>query len=95
MERRKVTYKLYPNVAQTARLEAWVRLHCELYNVALQERIEAYRKAGKSISYYDQQNVLPERRSGCMYARIAASRCSATKTVHRLSSLMHTRLERA
>ena len=60
MERRKVTYKLYPNAAQTARLETWVRLHCELYNAALQERIEAYRKAGKSISYYDQQNVLPE-----------------------------------
>ncbi len=60
MERRKVTDKLYPNAAQTERLEAWVRLHCELYNAALQERIEAYRKAGKSISYYDQQNVLPE-----------------------------------
>ena len=59
-ERRKVTYKLYPNATQTARLETWVRLHCELYNAALQERIEAYRKAGKSISYYDQQNVLPE-----------------------------------
>lgn len=63
MERRKVTYKLYPNAAQTVRLEAWVRLHCELYNAALQERIEAYRKAGKSISYYDQQNVLPEIKS--------------------------------
>lgn len=60
MERRKVTYKLYPTAAQSARLEAWVRLHCELYNAALQERIDAYRKAGKSISYYDQQNALPE-----------------------------------
>lgn len=60
MERRKVTFKLYPNATQTARLEAWVRLHCELYNAALQERIEAYRKAGKSISYYAQQNALPE-----------------------------------
>lgn len=60
MERRKVTYKLYPDVAQTARLEAWTRLHCELYNAALQERIDAYRKAGKSISYHEQQNVLPE-----------------------------------
>lgn len=37
----------------------WVRLHAELYNAALQERIEAYRKAGLSISYYDQQNTLP------------------------------------
>lgn len=60
MERRKVTFKLYPNAAQAERLEAWVRLHCELYNAALQERIEAYRKQGKSISYYDQQNALPE-----------------------------------
>ena len=60
MERRKVTFKLYPNARDTERLTAWVRLHCELYNAALQERIEAYRKAGTSISYYDQQNVLPE-----------------------------------
>lgn len=60
MDRRKVTYKLYPNAREVERLTAWVRLHCELYNAALQERIEAYRKAGKSITYYDQQNVLPE-----------------------------------
>jgi len=60
MERRKVTYKLYPSAAQSERLEEWVALHCELYNAALQERIESYRKAGKSISYYEQQNVLPE-----------------------------------
>lgn len=60
MQRRKVTFKLYPNAQEAERLLAWVRLHCELYNAALQERIEAYRKAGKSISYYDQQNVLPE-----------------------------------
>ncbi len=60
MERRKVTFKLYPNAREAERLTAWVRLHCELYNAALQERIETYRKAGKSIGYYDQQNVLPE-----------------------------------
>jgi putative transposase len=60
MQRRKVTLKLYPNAAQAARLEAWTRLHCELYNAALEERIDAWRKAGKSISYYDQQNALPE-----------------------------------
>lgn len=60
MERRKVTFKLYPNARQAERLTGWVRLHCELYNAALQERIEAFRKFGKPISYYDQQNVLPE-----------------------------------
>jgi len=60
MERRKVTYKVYPDLHQAARLEEWVGLHCELHNAALQERIDAYRKAGKSVSYYDQQNVLPQ-----------------------------------
>lgn len=60
MERRKVTFKLYPNEVQQLRLEGWLRLHCELYNAALQERIEAWRKASVSVSYYDQQNVLPQ-----------------------------------
>lgn len=59
MERRKVTFKLYPTSSQLKRLDGWVRLHAELYNAALQERIEAYRKAGVTISYYDQQNALP------------------------------------
>ncbi|WP_031406209.1 RNA-guided endonuclease TnpB family protein [Thiomonas sp. FB-Cd] len=60
MQRRKVTLKLYPIAAQAARLEDWTRLHCELYNAALEERIDAWRKEGKSISSFDQQNVLPQ-----------------------------------
>jgi len=60
MERRKVTFKLYPNAREAERLTGWVRLHCELYNAALHERIDAYRKFGLSIGYYEQQNVLPE-----------------------------------
>ena len=31
-----------------------------MYNAALEERIDAWRKARKSISCYDQQNVLPQ-----------------------------------
>ncbi|MEX3999140.1 RNA-guided endonuclease InsQ/TnpB family protein [Paraburkholderia sp. EG285A] len=60
MERRKVTFKLYPSAREAERLTGWIRLHCELYNAALEERVDAYRKHGRSISYYDQQNVLPE-----------------------------------
>lgn len=63
MQRRKLTLKLYPNAGQLKKLDGWVRLPAELYNAALQERIEAYRKAGVSISYYDQQNSLPEIKS--------------------------------
>ena len=50
MEYRKVTYKLYPNVAEAARLQAWLGLHCEPRNAALQERIDAYRKAGHTCT---------------------------------------------
>jgi putative transposase len=31
---------------------------CELYNAALQERIDAYKMAGKSLNYYDQANQI-------------------------------------
>jgi len=60
MERRKVTLKLYPNARTAERLTSWIRLHCELYNAALEERISAYQRTGKSINYYEQQNALPE-----------------------------------
>ncbi|WP_038167583.1 RNA-guided endonuclease TnpB family protein [Thiomonas sp. FB-Cd] len=60
MQRRKVTFKLDPNAAQAGRLKAWTRLHCELYNAAIEERIDAWGKAGKSISDYAQQNALPQ-----------------------------------
>ena len=43
-----------------ARLGAWTQLHCEWCNAALDERIDAWRKASKSISYDEQQNVLPQ-----------------------------------
>jgi putative transposase len=59
MERRKVTFRLYPTPAQAKRLACWIRLHCELYNAALEERIDAHQKTGRSIGYYEQQNALP------------------------------------
>jgi putative transposase len=59
MERRKVTFRLYPTATQAERLTGWIRLHCELYNGALEERMDLYRKTGRSIGYYEQQNALP------------------------------------
>jgi putative transposase len=39
----------------------WTLARCrELYNAALSERKDAYRMAGKSISYYEQKRDLPE-----------------------------------
>ena len=40
---RRYTFKLYPNKAQAEALDKMRRLHCTLYNGALQERIDAYR----------------------------------------------------
>jgi putative transposase len=53
-------YRIYPSRAQVAKLDATLGLCCELYNAALQERRDAYRLCGKSISYTDQQNQLPD-----------------------------------
>ncbi|HEX4203299.1 MAG TPA: transposase, partial [Ktedonobacteraceae bacterium] len=53
-------YRLYAN-KETEKKLFWTRARCrELYNAALSERRDAYKYAGKSITYYDQQNDLPE-----------------------------------
>lgn len=51
---RKTTYRLYPTPKQALALAELLRLHQQLYNAALEERISAWSKAGKSISYADQ-----------------------------------------
>jgi len=51
---RKVSYKLYPTPKQELALEALLRSHQQLYNAALEERISAWSKAKKSITYADQ-----------------------------------------
>src|SRR6266566_694665 len=53
-------YRLYPTCKQANTLQ-WVLDRCrELYNAALQERRDAYRLVGKSMTYYDQANQLPD-----------------------------------
>jgi len=54
------TFRLYPPRKQQERLQWTLDRARELYNAALQERKDAYRMAGKSITYYDQANQLPE-----------------------------------
>ncbi len=53
-------FRLYPTRKQEQAL-TWTLDRCrELYNAALQERKDAYRMAGKTITYYDQANQLPD-----------------------------------
>src|SRR5437870_12561893 len=53
-------YRIYPTKETEPKL-FWTLTRCrELYNAALSERKDAYTYAGKSMSYYEQQNDLPQ-----------------------------------
>lgn len=56
---RRVTFRLYPSSVQNDKLHYWKRLHKLLYNACVSHRITEYKRFGKSISYFDQQNCLP------------------------------------
>ena len=52
-------FRLSPTQKQRGKLE-WILRRCkELYNAALEERREAYRMNGVSVSYHMQANQLP------------------------------------
>ncbi len=57
---RRATFRLYPNKSQEVKLHYWRRLHKDLYNACLYQRKTEYKRFGRSVSYYNQQNVLPE-----------------------------------
>jgi len=63
VQRRKVTYKAYPSARQAALLMALLNHHKALWNAALEERIDAWRKARKSLSYEDQCASLTQLRA--------------------------------
>ena len=52
-------YKLKPNKTQSQRLEQWLGVTRLIYNTALNVKIEAYRKLGKTITRFDLQKELP------------------------------------
>lgn len=57
---RTYKYRLYPNRVQTATLETHLELCRELYNAALQERIESYKVTRRGVGRFDQQRQLKE-----------------------------------
>jgi len=56
--RRSYKYRLYPTVAHVVLMQGQLDVARELYNACLEERREAYKMAGKSLTYYDQANQL-------------------------------------
>lgn len=59
-ERKTWRFRLYPTASQRARLDGHLRLCGELYNAAVQERREAWRRARVSIGFRQQSAQLPE-----------------------------------
>lgn len=53
-------YRIYPTKPQIGDLEEHLNRTRELYNAALQERRDAYRKAGKSVTAFEQMRSLVE-----------------------------------
>lgn len=67
---RNYRFKLKPTRAQHDRLRAALEHSRQLYNAALEERIDCYRKTGKGRSYFDQTKALTElRRDGTPYSQ--------------------------
>ncbi|GBF06520.1 transposase, IS605 OrfB family [Deinococcus aerius] len=62
--RKAFKYRLYPTKAQGRALDTTLLLCQRLYNGCLEERRGAYKKAGKSVSVYDQMKALPEVKDG-------------------------------
>ena len=56
-------YKLRPSRRVVEVFEQTLKVCCELYNAALQERRDAWRVARVSVGCYDQQNQLPQVRA--------------------------------
>lgn len=56
---RRVTFRLYPSVAQNNKMHYWRKLHKLLYNACVSHRSTQYKQFGESIDYFDQQNCLP------------------------------------
>ncbi len=57
---RTYTYRLYPTKKQIESLNNILELHRELYNAALEERREAWKRCHKNISWYSQSQQVTE-----------------------------------
>jgi putative transposase len=60
MGTRRHTFRLYPNKAQEKKLFEARRIHCYLYNACIAHRRYEWRANKRAVSYFEQQNCLPE-----------------------------------
>ena len=87
MHNRKATYALYPSKNQIFKIRGQTSMHNELWNGALEERIDAWNKKQISISYQDQcKSLTLIRNDDELKARWASTNCSSQQvTLNRLN----------
>src|SRR5262245_47999158 len=79
LQRRKITYRLYLSKKETVKMHEVCKLHQNLSNAALQQRIEAYQRQGISLSFADQCRELTLLRAECPeYEQLNAQSCQVT-----------------
>lgn len=75
--KRSYVFRLYPTKAQVLALNGQLAGACALYNAALQERRDAYRRSGLTLSYYDQAAHLRSMRAEGLIEVANFSACQA------------------
>ncbi|WP_161993817.1 RNA-guided endonuclease InsQ/TnpB family protein [Muricoccus nepalensis] len=84
--------RAYPTKAQHARLADSLEHTRQIYNAALQERVDCYAKTGRTVGVYEQNRELTELRQDPAYARYARRmQCWALNLVDRAYKAMFTR----
>lgn len=81
---RKSTFRLYPTPKQESALNTLLRSHQQLYNAALEERIDCWRKTRQTLSFTDQCKSLTVLRRDCPEWASAANCSSQQMTLRRL-----------
>lgn len=66
-------FKLLPKKNQRAKLQSALGHTCDLYNAALQERVEAYSKKKLKVSFFDQCKEVTALRKDRSWAELAAT----------------------
>lgn len=79
-------YRLYPTPTQVAKLEHVLNTHCNLYNDALRDRTAEYALTKRSLTFMDQQTMVPGRiRSG----DVRVNRSSMVYTIRRIDAAVN------
>jgi putative transposase len=76
---RRQTFRLYSTKTQEKALLGARRLHCYLYNACVAHREYEYKRNRKTVTYFEQQNLLPEfKRVWTEFAQLHSQSLQAT-----------------